>query len=142
MSETRERYYRILFWIAAVYDITLGLVFLFFSEPAFELLDAANRLPDQGAFVSLIAAFLFVIGIAYVLIARGDLLRNRDLIAIGALYKLAYTSVAVYYLVIGEYPDLAFVAVFGLADLVFFVLMTECWLYLGRLDPKENRATS
>lgn len=133
MSEARERYYRLLFWVAAVYDLTLGIVFLFFAEPAFELLDAESQLPEQGAFVSLIAAFLFVIGVAYVLIARGNLLRNRDLIAIGALYKLAYTSVAVYYLAIGEYPDLAFIAVFGLADLVFLVLMTECWRYLGRL---------
>ena len=133
MSEAREGYYRLLFWVAAVYDLTLGIVFLFFAESAFELLDAESQLPDQGAYVSLIAAFLFVIGVAYVLIARGDLLRNRDLIAIGALYKLAYTSVAVYYLAIGEYPDLTFIAVFGLADLVFFVLMAECWLYLGRL---------
>ena len=138
MSATRERYYRVVFWIAAAYDLTLGILFLFFAEPVFELLDAENELPEQGGFVSLIAVFLFVIGVAYVLIARGDLVRNRDLIAVGALYKLAYTAVAMFYLAIGEYPDLAFIAVFGLTDLVFFVLMAECWVYLGRLETSDS----
>ena len=38
-----------------------------------------------------------MIGIAYALIARGDLLRNADLILVGTLYKLAYAATAFYY---------------------------------------------
>jgi len=135
MSPDRERWYRILFWIAAVYDLTLGIVFLFFYRPAFEALGIEDTLPEHTSFLSLIAAFLFVIGIAYVFIARGDLVRNRDLIAVGALYKLAYFSVALWYLIGGVYPHIVFFIVFGLADLAFLIAMTECWWFVRRLDP-------
>lgn len=135
MAATRERWYRIVFWTAAVYDLTLGIVFLFFYRPVFEFLEIEDTLPEQTSFVSLIAAFLFVIGVAYVLIARGDLQRNRDLIAVGALYKFAYFSVALWYLIDGLYPHIVFFVVFGVADLLFLVTMAECWWYLGKLEP-------
>ena len=85
-----------------------------------------------------VVLLLFVIGIAYVFIARGDLVRNRDLIAVGALYKLAYFSVALWYLIDGVYPHIVFFVVFGLADLVFFVAMTECWWFVRRLDAEST----
>jgi len=135
MSADREQWYRILFWVAAIYDLALGVIFLFFYRPVFEWLGIEDAVPEYTSFLSLIAAFLFVIGIAYVFIARGDLVRNRDLIAVGALYKLAYFSVAVWYLIGGVYPHIVFFAVFGVADLVFFVAMTECWLYVRRIAP-------
>jgi formate/nitrite transporter FocA (FNT family) len=133
MSPDRERWYRTLFWVAAIYDLTLGIVFLFFYRPAFEALGIEDKLPEQTSFLSLIAAFLFVIGIAYVFIARGNLVRNRDLIAVGALYKLAYFSVALWYLIGGVYPHIVFFVVFGLADLAFFVAMSECWWFVRGL---------
>lgn len=135
MSADREQWYRILFRVAAIYDLALGVIFLFFYRPVFEWLGIEDAVPEYTSFLSLIAAFLFVIGIAYVFIARGDLVRNRDLIAVGALYKLAYFSVAVWYLIGGVYPHIVFFAVFGVADLVFFVAMTECWLYVRRIAP-------
>jgi hypothetical protein len=54
------------------------------------------------------------------------------MILVGTLYKLAYSAVALTYWAIGEVPHVAFAAVFGIADLIFFVLMLDCWLYLGR----------
>lgn len=130
MSPTRERWYRTVFWIAAAYDIVLGIAFLFFATPIFEWIRIEDTLPEYTSYVSLIAAFLFVIGVAYVLIAVGDLQRNRDLITVGILYKVAYFSVALWYLIDGVYPHILFFYAFGLTDLVFAVLMTECRLHL------------
>ena len=76
--------------------------------------------------------FVLVIGIAYFLIARGDLRRNADLILVGTLYKLAYASTAFYYWSEGSLPHVAFAALFGLADMVFFILMAECYLSLEK----------
>ena len=132
MSPARERWYRSLFWIAAVYDIALGIAFMFFARPIFEWIDIEDTLPEYMSYISLIAAFLFVIGVAYVLIALGDLYRNKDLITIGILYKVAYFSVALWYLIDGVYPHILFFYVFGLADLVFAVAMTECRIFLAR----------
>ena len=72
MSIARERYYRTLYWVAAAYDIILGFSFLFFFREIAEFFDFEAELPEYGGYVHLLAAFVFVIGIAYLYIAVGD----------------------------------------------------------------------
>ncbi len=132
MKPAKEKYYRGLFTIAAFYDILLGLTFTFFPAQAFAALGIGDKLPAFGGYVTLLGAFVLVLGISYALISRGDLLCNADLILVGALFKLAYTAVAFYYWAVGGLPHIAFAAVFGVADAIFFVLMAECWLCLKR----------
>lgn len=131
MTDTRRKYYRGLYGVAAVYDIMLGITFLFFARWAFEALGILDRYPVEG-YIQLIGAFVLVLGIGYFLIWRGDLWRNRDLVLVGALYKLAYTGVGVYIAVTSEVPHALFLWGFGMADAVFFVLMAECLYYLYR----------
>lgn len=142
MSPSRERWYRTLYWIAAAYDIVLGIVFLFFYTPVFRFLDIEDTLPAQKSYLSLIAVFLFVIGVAYMLIALGNLERNRDLITVGILYKLAYFSVSLWYLISGVYPHIIFFAVFGVADMFFAVAMIECRVYIGRHQQQGHGTSS
>lgn len=132
MNESRKMYYKTLFFIAAIYDFFLGIVFIFFYKFAFKLLGITGALPEFGGYLSLIGAFLLVIGVAYYLIHLGDLLKNRDLILVGALYKLAYCLVAFVYFAIGEIPHLIFLYLFGVLDLIMFVLMLECLIFLGK----------
>ena len=134
MNPAREKFYRSLFFIAAVYDVLLGITFTFFSARAFDALGIREKLPVFGGYLTLLGAFLLVIGIAYFLIARGDLRRNRDLILVGALYKLAYSATAFYYWLAGNLPHVAFGALFGVADAVFFILMAECYWFLKKED--------
>ena len=126
MNPAREKYYRSLFAVAAVYDVLLGVTFTFFPARAFDALGIREKLPAFGGYLALLGAFVFVIGIAYFLIARGDLRRNRDLILIGTLYKLAYSATAFCYWLTGNIPHVIFAALFGVADAVFFILMAEC----------------
>ena len=132
MIASRKRFYKGLFLVAAIYDIFLGIIFTFFSKFVFKLLKISEMLPEFGGYLSLIGAFLFVIGIAYLLIFLGDLQRNRDLISVGALYKLAYCAIAFYYFAIGDVPHIIFLSLFGVTDLVFFILMVECRLFLAK----------
>ena len=132
MKPAKERYYRGLFTIAAFYDLVLGITFTFFPARAFAALGIGDKLPAFGGFLTLLGAFVLVLGVAYALIARGDLLRNADLILVGTLYKLAYAATAFYYWSAGGLPHIAFAVVFGAADTVFFVLMAECYLFLKR----------
>ncbi len=134
MSGSRKQYYRGLFATAAIYDLVLGVVFLFFGRWAFDVLDIEEKYPE-GGFLELIGGFVLVLGIGYYLIWRSDLWRNRDLVAIGALYKLAYTGVGLWIAVFGEVPHMLFLWAFGVADAVFLVLMVECWVYLHRHRP-------
>ena len=130
MNPTREKYYRSLFAIAAVYDVLLGLTFSFFPARAFAALGISEKLPAFGGYLALLGAFVLVIGVAYFLIARGDLRRNADLILVGALYKLAYSATAFYYWSQGNLPHIAFATLFGVGDAVFFILMAECFWFL------------
>ena len=132
MSPAKEKYYRSLFLIAAVYDVVLGITFTFFPARAFDALGIREKLPAFGGYLTLLGAFVLVIGIAYFLIARGDLRRNTDLILVGTLKKLAYSATAFYYWSQGSLPHVAFGALFGVADAVFFILMAECYWSLKR----------
>src|ERR1039457_6255517 len=127
MNPAREKFYRGLFNLAAVYDVLLGITFTFFPARAFAVLGISDKLPAFGGYLTLLGAFVLVIGVAYLLIARGDLLRNADLILVGTLYKLAYSATTFYYWSQGNLPHIAFAALFGVADAVFFVLMAECY---------------
>jgi len=127
MKPAKEKYYRGMFTVAAFYDLLLGLTFTLFPARAFSALGIGEKLPAFGGYITLLGAFVLVIGIAYALISRGDLRYNADLILVGTLYKLAYAATAFYYWAAGSLPHVAFVAVFGVADAVFFVLMAECY---------------
>jgi hypothetical protein len=130
MKPAKERYYRGLFTIAAVYDLLLGVTFTFFPARAFAALGISEKLPAFGGYVTLLGAFVLVLGIAYALISRGDLRCNGDLILAGTFYKLAYAATAFYYWAAGGLPHVAFATVFGVADAVFFILMAECYWFL------------
>jgi len=132
MKPAKEKYYRSLFTIAAFYDLLLGLTFTFFPARAFSALGISEKLPAFGGYITLLGVFVLVIGIAYALVSRGDLRHNADLIFVGTLYKLAYAATAFYYWATGGLPHIAFAALFGVADAVFFILMAECWLSLKR----------
>jgi len=132
MKPARERYYRGLFTIAAFYDLLLGVTFTFFPVRAFAALGISEKLPAFGGYVTLLGVFVLVIGIAYALISRGDLRGNADLILVGTLYKLAYAATAFYYWLAGNLPHVAFAALFGVADAVFFILMAECYWSLKK----------
>ena len=132
MNPAREKYYRVLFTVSAIYDVLLGVTFMFFAEPAFAALGIGDKLPAIRGYLTLLGAFVLVIGIAYFLIARGDLNRNADLILVGTLYKLAYAGTAFYYWAQGSLPHVAFGALFGVADAIFFVLMAECYWALEK----------
>jgi hypothetical protein len=134
MNASRVKYYKVLFLIAAIYDLVLGIVFTFFYRFAFGLLGISDKLPEYGAYISLIGAFLFVIGVAYYLIYRSDLKGNRDLIMVGALYKFAYCATGLFYFVFGKIPHILFILLFGVIDLIMFVLMLECYVFLGKID--------
>ena len=132
MKPAKEKYYRSLFTIAAFYDLVLGITFTFFPARAFAALNISDKLPVFGGYLTLLGVFVLVVGIAYALIARGDLLRNADLILVGTFYKLAYAATVFYYWWAGSLPHVAFAVLFGVADAVFFVLMAECYLFLKR----------
>lgn len=130
MNSSKIKLYKTTFLIAAIYDLVIGATFLFFSAALYSALGISEARPDQ-AYLALLGAFVLVIAYAYWKIYRGDLRDNLDLITIGALYKIAYALVAFWFYFTGGAPHVAFVFVFGIADIIFFAIMMQCRAYVG-----------
>lgn len=136
MKASKIKFYKGLFLIAAIYDVVLGIVFTFFTKFAYNLFGISEKLPEFVGYLTLIGAYLLIIGVAYYLIYWGDLQKNKDLILIGVLYKFAYCIITFYYFLIGDIPHILFLALFGVIDLVMFILMLECYLTIRKLPKK------
>ena len=118
MSEPRGGVgWRLLFLVAAIYDIALGLAFMVAGET---VLDAIGMvLPPHIAYIQLAAVFVTVQGISYLFPAR-DPLANRSIVWVGVVYKAGYAGLAAWYLALGILPSTFFVP-WAIADLVFLV---------------------
>ena len=85
---------RPLFVVAALYDLVLGAVFFFAFKTIYDRFTIP--LPNHDAYVQLPAAFIAIFGIGFWFISRAPE-RNRDLITLGVLMKLAFAGVVLSY---------------------------------------------
>jgi hypothetical protein len=115
-----------LFWLAALYDGVLGLLFL--AAPWWVYAHFNMALPNHMGYVQFPAALLVIFGLMFVAIARNPA-ANRGLIVYGILLKIAYCSLATYYWVTTDIPFIwkPFVAI----DLVMGVLFLLAYGSLG-----------
>jgi hypothetical protein len=105
-----------LFLVAAAYDFVLGLGFMVAFKP---VMTAFNiELPNHDAYVQLPAAMIAIFGIGFWFVSRAPE-RNRDIIKLGIMLKLAYSGIILAWYAKGMMPTL-WVA-FALADLAFMV---------------------
>jgi hypothetical protein len=109
--------WRSFFLIAALYDMILGAAFFFLYGPLFEMLGVA--LPNNTSYIHLTAAYVFVQGLGYWFVYQ-DPGANRGIVKVGAVYKFAFSALALYYTVIGQLLHPVFL-VFGLLDLLFLI---------------------
>ena len=114
--DASPRWIRSLFLVAGAYDLLIGVAFLL----APRAIDGLARLdlPSQMGYVHLPAAFVLVFGIGLLLVARAPA-RNRDLVTVAILLKVAFTATVLYHLATGGVPGL-FVPI-AAADLAFAV---------------------
>lgn len=119
---------RALFVVAAAYDVVLGVAFFFLYGPIFTTLNIP--LPPNTSYIHITAAFVFVQGVGYWLVAR-DPARNHDLVRLGVIYKGIYIAVALYELALGQLISDVFLW-FAAFDLLFLVLFVDFLRRRGR----------
>ncbi len=115
---SKEKSYRYLFLIAALYDFILGSVFFIFTDFIFDHI-LKIPLPTYPAFYQASAAFVFVMGIGFYFVYL-NIYRNIDIVKVGIAFKLFYTGLAFYYVFIENMPWTF--SIFGFLDLIFIVL--------------------
>jgi len=106
-----------LFLLAAIYDIVLGIVFGLFYVPVYQAYGV--ELPNHPGYVQLPAMFILSIGIGFLFVCR-DPVRNRAVIVLGSLMKLAFSAIGIGYWYVGTIPKI-FIP-FAIADVVFLFL--------------------
>ena len=112
----RTEWIRPLFYVAALYDFLLGLVFLFAYQAIYGRFGVT--LPNHPGYIQFGAAVIMIFGIGFWLVARAPE-RNRDIIKLGVLLKLSYSGVVLGYWAQGRIP--AMWVPFAWADLAFLV---------------------
>lgn len=113
---TARQFYTGFFWLAAIYDVLLGLAFFAGYQHIYGW--AGIALPNHPAYVQLPALWIAIMGIADVFVAS-DLVRNRAIVTIRILMKLAFSVLCIYYYALGQLPGLFLTIAIG--NVVFLI---------------------
>jgi hypothetical protein len=117
---------RLLFAIAGLYDLLIGLVFLGFGPQIFDSAKVPH--PNHWAYIQFGSLLLVVFGIMFFAVAYAPQ-ANRNLIPYGMLLKLSYTGLVVYYALIQDVPLLF--KPFAVIDATMVVLFALAYLWLS-----------
>jgi hypothetical protein len=112
-----------LFWIAALYDGLLGVLFLAAPWWAFERFNVTP--PNHMGYVQFPAALLIIFALIFAAIAR-DPVGQRGLIVYGILLKVAYCSITSYYWFATDIPVIW--KPFVVIDLVMGILFVVAYM--------------
>jgi hypothetical protein len=103
--------------LAAAYDLVLGAAALLAFRPIYERFGVT--LPNHDGYVQWGAAVVMVFGIGFWLAAMNPA-RNRDILIMGVLFKLAFAGTVLGHHFLGSVPMIW--VPFAWADLVFALL--------------------
>ena len=99
----KREWIRPFFVLAAAYDLILGAVFLFAYAAVYARFGVT--LPNHPGYVQFAAAVVAIFGIGFGFVARAPE-RNRDIIKLGVLLKLAYSGVVLGWWFQGQMPGM------------------------------------
>lgn len=120
-----------LFYVSALYDGLLGLVFLFFWPRIFEYFHVTP--PNHPGYVQFPALLLIIFGLLFLQIA-GDPAANRDLIKYGIYLKIAYVGIVFWYRFTTGIPTMWIWC--ACIDIVFLIL------FIIAIKGREARSTA
>ncbi len=113
---------RMLFAITGVYDLGIGVAFLFFGPQLFDF--AGVPPPNHWGYIQFGCLMLGVFGLMFFAVAY-DPVANRNLIPYGMLLKLSYTGLVAYYWATTDCPWLF--KPFAIVDALMFVLFVVAY---------------
>jgi hypothetical protein len=128
----KTEWIRPLFVVAGLYDALLGLAFMAAWPSIYQRFGVAP--PNHPGYILFGAATIAIFGVGFLFVAAAPE-RNRDIIKLGMLLKLAYAGTVLFYRSRGEMP--AMWVPFAWIDLVFFVTFVMAH---GALRPRTKAA--
>ena len=119
---------KVLFWVAALYDLVLGLVFGLFYQPIYARFGVEP--PNHPGYVQLSAMFIFIIGFGFYLVTR-DPVGNRQIILLGILMKIGFCLVVFGHLFFGTVPPIY--VPFAILDFLFLISFLPAYAALRKM---------
>ena len=116
---------RLLFIIAALYDFSIGITFLFFGSQLFDTAGVPH--PNHWAYIHFGSLMLMIFGLMFFAVAR-DPAANCNFIPYGMLLKLSYTGLTCYYWFTTGCPMLfkPFAVIDGVMFVGFWMALHAC----------------
>ncbi len=113
---------RVVFAASAVYDLVLGVAFLFAAPALFDHFE--TMAPNHFGYVQFPAILLILFAVMFARVAM-DPVRHREFMLYGAGLKAAYAGTVLFYHQASGVPGMWLP--FAYADLVFLVLFLIAW---------------
>ncbi len=121
--QSRERYHKTMFFIGALWNWGLSLLFISLSIINKQLLSPfLNNIPESMMCFYAFSAAVFIFGMGYYWTSK-DVQRNRDIIKMGILGKITVFALFLTYTIFGEVTLMGLMA--AIVDLVFAGLFVE-----------------
>ena len=114
---------RLLFAIAGLYDVLIGVAFLGFGPQLFDATGVPP--PNHWGYIQFGAMMVVIFGLMFFAVAY-DPLANRNLMPYGMLLKLCYTGLVAYYWFTTDCP--ALFKPFAVIDALMFVLFLAAYI--------------
>ena len=124
---TRDKYYRLLFLIAAIWAWMVSVPYVFIYRYTFPMV--GMRVPESPVWFFFSCMCVAVFGIGYYIVSR-DTGKNHGIVLMGMVGKILVFALFLYSTITGEISP--FLMVNAGADLVFAVLFAEFLLHEGK----------
>ena len=124
-------YYRFLFLVGAIWNIVLGIGYIFtslFIEGSFEMFGVEE--PPSLIFYHLFFGIVIIYGVGYYLVST-NLDKNHGIVLMGILGKLWVFCISCYYFLVGDFNFFGVTPSIG--DLFFSILFVEFLLSYKKL---------
>ena len=119
----KEKYYKILFIVAALYNIINSVTFILISIAATDLFPIFGvEIPPSMVWLQLSLILIALLGVGYIMVSR-DISKNHGLVLVGGLTKLSFFLMSLVYFFIGDLNVL--IVLLGSVDLIMVILFIE-----------------
>ncbi len=119
----KEKYYKILFIVAALYNIINSVTFILISIVATDLFPVFGvAIPPSMVWLQLSLILIALLGVGYIMVSR-DISKNHGLVLVGGLAKLSFFLMSLIYFFIGDLNVL--IVLLGSVDLIMVILFME-----------------
>jgi len=120
----KEKYYKIMFLFASIYNILTSLIFIIISilKDATTFTTFGVPMPNSMIWLQLSLLLILILGLGYIIVAM-DISQNHGLVIIGGISKVVFFIITVIYLGLSEVGIM--VVLLGGVDILFVCLFTE-----------------